>query len=145
MKNLITATILLSILNSFTYANDNQGTLLKCEKKCGEAPRLIDLPDPSDSDYESFLSRVQVFNTCIDKCGDPKRKRQSDKKVKKLDFQPSIEMINEELIACQTQLQIIQDKEPKVYDKLQRELKKIQESGISPKLEKGKAGSGAQK
>jgi hypothetical protein len=98
---------------------------IKCEKKCGPVPRLIDLPSPDEIGFDSEVAKLVKFNKCIDKCG--ALKNHVDKRIKELDVQPTISSLQKELNACQSQLAIIQEKEPKVYNKLKRDFKKVDE------------------
>lgn len=212
MKNFIIITTLFLISSSFSYGKDNKTIIIACEKKCGDAPRLIDLPDPSDRGYDSFLYRANAYNMCTEKCDDSRLKKHVDKRVKELENQPTeshkacnikcdphgtvltheklhksrqaseegqmawidlieyygcmdackkpgeashtqvkmkklpdrptIDLLQKELSACDSQLALIQEKEPSVYNKLKREFKNLQEYYNRDATDTG-AGAGA--
>jgi hypothetical protein len=126
MKKFTVISLVILMNLSFAYGKSDKSRL-DCEKKCGDAPRLIDLPSKDDERlYEAEMARVVRYNQCIDKCN---IREHLDERIKALSVQPTIDSLQKELHTCESQLAILQEKEPSVYDKLQREFKKIEENG----------------
>jgi hypothetical protein len=98
----------------------------KCAKKCGNAPRLVDLPAIDEVNFTSEVAKATNWNKCIDKCGGLKihlGKRVEEHSVQ----QPrTYTELQNELRVCQGQLQVVQEQEPKIFGKLFREFKKIE-------------------
>lgn len=65
MKLIIYLFLTISISNVFAKGEKEA---VECQHKCGEAPRLIDMPSPNERDYDFFISRLTTYNNCIDKC-----------------------------------------------------------------------------
>ena len=95
----------------------------KCAKKCGNAPRLVDLPAIDEVNFTSEVAKATNWNKCMDKCG--ALKMHIDKRVKELSIQqpPTMSSLMADLSYCQSKLQLLEEAEPKVYNKLFRDLK----------------------
>lgn len=95
-----------------------------CVSKCGEVPHWEDEDNNIRPEPQVFVNRVKRYNQCIDEC--KVDKKHVDKRLKELAVQePTIESLKKELNACQSQLQLVQEKEPKIYNKLIRDYKSI--------------------
>ena len=130
MKKFTIITLLIIIIIPISYGKDAVG----CEDSCQKDLIRTDRPTSGNSAYDLEDKYYKCFKQCAS-IGEHVKER-----IKELAVQPTISSLQKELNACQSQLQIIQEKEPRVYDKLQREFKKI---GHSPNYYKGDTDSKA--
>ncbi len=131
MKKLI-ATLLLIIINTTFAADLKKDPREFCDIKCDPTDLVTDesIKRSRNANEASLYQFMIEYYAYLDDCR--KDNKHTEARVKEVSVQPTISSLQKELNACKSQLQIIQEKEPRVYDKLQREFKKIKESGHSP-------------
>lgn len=98
----------------------------ECAKKCGNAPRLVDLPAIDEVNFISEVAKATNWNKCMNKCN--ALRVHVDERKKDLEGQgPTIASLIKELNACQSQLQLVQEKGPTINSTLTRDVQKLKE------------------
>ena len=104
----------------------------ECAKKCGKAPRLIDLPAPYEIGFDSAISTALQYNRCLNNCGMLSKKNDISQRTKEMILLGNNSVILKELDSCKSKIQILQEKQPNVFDRLMRDVKQINENNSSP-------------